>query len=162
MEILKRTIKIKITIFVVIVLVILTAFAAILDGIDSKDKEYEKIKTHYENMIYKGGSLPIPYPQDYVVLTSYFSPNRVNPLTGKLEAHRGIDIVSKKDSEILAVADGIVTVLAYDEGGYGNWIEIEHIIEGKTFRTRYGHMRDVPLVKEGESVIARNCNWYSR
>lgn len=162
METFKKFLKIKITIFVVIILVILTAFAVIIDSIDGSSSRKKDISTNYEDMIYKGGSLPIPFPQDYVVLTSYFNPNRVHPITGQVRPHNGIDIVSNKGSEILSVADGIVTVSSFEAGGYGNWVEIEHIIDGKKFRTRYGHMRDTPLVNVGDSVLARNCNRDSR
>ena len=164
MEFIKNTIKNKVTIFIVVGLVILVSFGEILDDIDCKinSKEQKDIKTQYENMIYKGGTLPIPYPQDYVVLTSYFNPNRVHPITGQIRPHRGIDIVSNNGTEILAVADGTVTVSSFEAGGYGNWVEIEHIIDGEEFRTRYGHMRDTPLVNVGDHVEARYCNRYSR
>jgi len=163
MEILKNAIKIKVTVFIIIGLVILTSFAVIIDSIDSviNSNENVEIGTHYENMIYKGGSLPIPYPQDYVVLTSYFNPNRIHPITGKVRPHNGVDIVSNTGTEILAVAEGIVTVSSFDEGGYGNWVEIEHVIDDIRLKTRYGHMRDTPLVKEGDYITARNCNWCS-
>lgn len=164
MEMIKNAIKIKITIFIVIGLIILTAFGVIIENVDSKinNKEKMEITTHYENMIYKGGSLPIPYPQDYVVLTSYFNPNRVHPITGEVRPHRGIDIVSNTETPILAVANGIVTISSFDAGGYGNWVEIEHLIDGTTFKTRYGHMRDTPLVNVGDNITARNSSRYSR
>lgn len=110
--------------------------------------------TNYENMIYKGGSLPLPFPEDYAILTSPFNPNRVHPITGVVRPHKGVDIVGKKDTQILAVADGVVTVSSFDSGGYGNWVEIEHNLNGKIIRTRYGHMRDTPLVKVGDEVTA--------
>lgn len=156
MEMIKKAIKVKVTIFIVIGLIILTAFGLIIDSIDSaiNNKNKKEITTHYENMIYKGGSLPLPYPQDYVVLTSYFNPNRIHPITGKVQAHKGVDIVSNKGTEILAVADGKVTVSGFDPGGYGNWVEIKHSIDGEIFRTRYGHMRDTPLVNVGDIITA--------
>lgn len=110
--------------------------------------------TAYENMIYKGGSLPLPFPEDYAILTSPFNPYRKHPISGIIRPHRGADIVGKSNTQILAVADGTVTVSSFDAGGYGNWVEIEHNLNGQVIRTRYGHMRDAPLVKVGDTVTA--------
>lgn len=123
------------------------------EGTDEQTQEEIK-HTNYENMIYKGGSLPLPFPEDYAILTSPFNPNRVHPITGVIRPHKGADIVGKKHTQILAVVDGIVTVSSFDSGGYGNWVEIEHNLNGKIIRTRYGHMRDTPLVKVGDVVTA--------
>ena len=123
------------------------------EGTDGQTSE-EIQHTNYENMIYKGGSLPLPFPEDYAILTSPFNPNRVHPITGVVRPHKGVDIVGKKDTQILAVADGVVTVSSFDSGGYGNWVEIEHNLNGKIIRTRYGHMRDTPLVKVADEVTA--------
>lgn len=174
---LKKRIRIGIIVGVAVFLIISTAFY-IVDGfgssIDSKqsteqttsqnsgetmdkaeqNSSVEIQHTNYENMIYKGGSLPLPFPEDYAILTSPFNPQRKHPISGVVKPHRGADIVGKKDTQILAVADGKVTVSSFDSGGYGNWVEIEHNLNGKVIRTRYGHMRDTPLVKVGEEVKA--------
>ncbi|MBO5348433.1 MAG: M23 family metallopeptidase [Clostridia bacterium] len=123
-------------------------------NIDSTQSSTEVSQTQYENMIYKGGTLPLPFPEDDVVLTSPFNPYRKHPISGAIRAHKGIDIVGKKATQILAVADGKVTVSGFDKAGYGNWVEIQHNIDGKIIFTRYAHMRDTPLVKAGQYVTA--------
>lgn len=159
MSFLGKYFKLKVTIFGVICLIILCCFGYILDNetknTSADEEEFDdSSQTYYENMIYKGGTLPIPYSQDYVVLTSLYNPQRVHPITGRVTAHRGIDIVSfPRGCDILAVADGIVTISGFDDGGYGNWVEIRHNINGRTIYTRYGHMRD-RTVAIGENVVA--------
>jgi len=53
-----------------------------------------------------------------------------------LVMHQGIDLVAEPGTPVLAAADGIVTGAA-PNGGYGNWIEIEH--EAK-LASVYGHL----------------------
>jgi murein DD-endopeptidase MepM/ murein hydrolase activator NlpD len=53
-----------------------------------------------------------------------------------LVMHQGIDLVADPGTRVFAAADGIVTGAA-PNGGYGNWIEIEH--EGK-LSSVYGHL----------------------
>ena len=50
--------------------------------------------------------------------------------------HQGIDLVAEPGTPVLAAADGVVTGAA-PNGGYGNWIEIQH--EDK-LSTVYGHL----------------------
>lgn len=145
----------------IVIFLIICCFGYILDlsgnskkNIDSKDITNESnlgLITH-EELIYKGGELPLPFTKDYYVITSKFNPTRKHPLTGVLRPHQGVDIVSYKNCEILAVADGTVTIASFDAGGYGNWVEIDH----GNFKTRYGHMRDTPLVKKGDKIAAGN------
>ena len=72
---------------------------------------------------------------------------RIDPFSGKREAHKGIDIAGKEGSIIQAVGDGVVT-FAGDRKGYGNLVEIDH---GNGYTTRYAHNRD-HLVNVGETV----------
>jgi len=73
--------------------------------------------------------------------------NRIDPFTGKQEHHKGIDIASKEGSNILAVADGVVT-WSGERTGYGKMVEINH---GNGYFTRYGHNKQ-QLVKAGDTV----------
>jgi murein DD-endopeptidase MepM/ murein hydrolase activator NlpD len=57
--------------------------------------------------------------------------------TGRsLEMHDGVDLMAAVGTPVYAAGDGIV-VGAAPNGGYGNWIEIEHA--GK-LTTVYGHL----------------------
>lgn len=78
---------------------------------------------------------------------------RVNPVSGRRQLHGGLDLVSEPGSNILALADGIVTYSGKN-GGYGNLVELEH---PDGFKTRYAHNNQllVPLgsiVKKGQVI----------
>lgn len=72
---------------------------------------------------------------------------RSDPFTGKRAWHAGVDFAGKEDSDIVAVASGVVT-FSGDRYGYGNLVEINH---GGGFTTRYAHCKEL-LVKVGEVV----------
>lgn len=79
-------------------------------------------------------------------LSSYYG-MRVHPISGKKEMHKGVDLAGKKDSEIVAVAAGVVTYSG-DRWAYGNMVEIDH---GNGYITRYAH-NTKNLVKVGARV----------
>lgn len=72
---------------------------------------------------------------------------RVDPITGKVEFHAGIDYAGKTGSSILAVASGIVT-WSGARYGYGNVVELNH---GNGYQTRYAHNKK-NLVVVGQKV----------
>ena len=78
--------------------------------------------------------------------SSYFG-KRTDPFSGKLAMHKGMDFAGKEGSEIIAVANGVVT-WAGDRYGYGHLVEINH---GNGYTTRYGHNAQL-LVEVGDSV----------
>ncbi len=79
-------------------------------------------------------------------LSSRFG-KRTDPINGTRDFHRGIDFAGASGTEIVAVADGIVTWSdkRYD---YGNMVEIDH---GNGYLSRYAHNK-TNLVKLGERV----------
>jgi len=79
-------------------------------------------------------------------LSSYYG-RRTDPFTGKGALHRGIDFAGKEGSEILAVADGVVT-WSSTRYGYGEMVEINH---GNGYATRYAHNSE-NLVELGQEV----------
>ncbi|MDD6134903.1 MAG: peptidoglycan DD-metalloendopeptidase family protein [Selenomonadaceae bacterium] len=62
--------------------------------------------------------------------------------------HPGIDIANDAGTPILAAADGVVTTAGWNDGGYGNMVDIEH---GNGIMTRYGHAMQV-VVTPGQYV----------
>src|SRR5690606_34677453 len=72
---------------------------------------------------------------------------RTDPFTGKRAFHRGLDFVSPKGSDVMAVAAGVVT-WSGKLRNYGNMVEIDH---GNGLVTRYGH-NDENLVSVGDAV----------
>lgn len=80
-------------------------------------------------------------------VTSGFNPRRLNPVTGRIAPHKGIDFSMPVGTPILAVADGEVVVSQRD-GTAGNYIAIRH---GRQYTTRYMHLKK-SLVKPGQKV----------
>lgn len=79
-------------------------------------------------------------------VTSGFGP-RVDPFTGRIGFHTGVDFAGPWGSSVAATAPGIVVWAGY-RGGYGNMVEIDH---GYGFHTRYGHLSAL-LVRPGALV----------
>ena len=76
--------------------------------------------------------------------------NRIDPITGGHEFHKGLDLNGQTGDPIHAAADGIVMRSDFDNGGYGNVVDIDH---GNGYATRYGHCSKL-LVKVGDLVHA--------
>ena len=79
-------------------------------------------------------------------ISSYFG-KRTDPFTGKPANHTGIDFAGKHGSDVVAVADGVVS-WSGDRFGYGVMVEINH---GNGYATRYAHNSE-NLVTVGDEV----------
>ena len=75
---------------------------------------------------------------------------RVHPTTGEYKKHTGIDLAGTHHTEILAVADGEVTYAGV-QNGFGNCVEIKHIVNGETIYSFYAHLSKID-VKAGDTV----------
>ena len=87
------------------------------------------------------------WPTNSWYITSHFSPNRVNPVTGVLRPHTGTDVGASQGAPIWAAKGGKVIMAEYN-GGYGNCVIISH---GNGVNTLYGHMSAI-LVSAGATV----------
>ncbi len=92
------------------------------------------------------GFLRFPTARQFRV-SSHFNPRRVNPVTGRVAPHKGVDFAMPVGTPVLAVGDGEVVVAKFS-GAAGNFVAIRH---GRQFTTRYMHMRKL-LVKPGQKV----------
>lgn len=72
---------------------------------------------------------------------------RNDPFNGKKAFHHGVDVAGKKNSNVVAVASGIVT-WAGEKSGYGMLVEVRH---ADGYVTRYGHNSEI-LVAAGDLV----------
>lgn len=72
---------------------------------------------------------------------------RIDPFTGRVAWHRGIDYAGKMGTDVTVVAAGVV-VWAGERYGYGNLVEVNH---GNGFATRYAHSGKIH-VKMGDIV----------
>ena len=78
---------------------------------------------------------------------------RVDPFSGKMGWHAGVDFAGRDGSDIIAVASGVV-VFAGPRSGFGEMVEINH---GDGYITRYAHHKDVhvavgDIVKKGVTI----------
>lgn len=72
---------------------------------------------------------------------------RTDPFSGKRAWHAGVDFAGKEDSDIVAVASGVVT-WSGKRYGYGNLVEVNH---GDGYTTRYAHCKSL-LASVGDVV----------
>jgi murein DD-endopeptidase MepM/ murein hydrolase activator NlpD len=99
-------------------------------------------------------AIPSAHPiQGGVALTSGYGV-RSDPFRGRAAMHAGIDLAGPIGTPIHATADGIVGRAEYNNGGYGNLVEINH---GQGIQTRYGHLsrsvaRPGQRVRRGELI----------
>lgn len=87
------------------------------------------------------------YPVKEVRITSPYGPRTFD------KWHYGVDF-GKETEEILAVEDGIVVVSKFNQGGYGNYIVIEHNNE---YCSLYAHLSERhvnigDVVKKGDTI----------
>ncbi|MBQ9901706.1 MAG: peptidoglycan DD-metalloendopeptidase family protein [Clostridia bacterium] len=108
------------------------------------DALISKNNSNSQNTEYYGGSFGWPTP-GYKRITSPYGP-RTYTLNGKKVSsnHKGIDIGAPSGAKIVASNGGTVVTSAYNAGGYGNYVIIDH---GGGKMTVYGHMS-----KRGVSV----------
>lgn len=129
-----------------------------LEGLIDPSLSEDDLERHLEKVKFNGNIdylmvleklaqvMPLSYPMRDYYISSGFG-KRVDPLTGGLAQHRGLDFVGAKKEEILSPSDGVV-VLAGKYYDYGNAIVIDH---GFGITTRYGHLSEVK-VKKGQHV----------
>lgn len=92
------------------------------------------------------GFMRFPTTKQFRV-SSNFNPRRVNPVTGRVAPHRGVDFAMPVGTPVLAVGDGEV-VIAKRSGAAGNYVVIRH---GRQYTTRFMHLKKI-LVKSGQKV----------
>ncbi|HEY1604084.1 MAG TPA: M23 family metallopeptidase [Allosphingosinicella sp.] len=73
---------------------------------------------------------------------------RTDPFRGRAAMHPGVDLAAPLGTSIYATADGVVDRAEWNNGGYGNMVEIDH---GHGIQTRYGHLTRY-IVTVGEHV----------
>ncbi len=78
------------------------------------------------------------YPLKNFRLTSAFSGGRRHPVTGRIRAHKGVDLAAPSGTPVYAVADGVIRAADRSLSGYGNHIEISH---GADISTLYAHLK---------------------
>ncbi|WMJ24303.1 M23 family metallopeptidase [Paludicola sp. MB14-C6] len=99
------------------------------------------------DLFYEG---KFPFPCDGEIGCAYGQ--RIHPITGKPEFHTGVDICGEWHRPIKTIADGKVVQVNNAKSGYGNFIMIEHEIDGEKFYSFYAHLSQT-LVNKSDTVM---------
>ena len=126
---------------------------SLMAEISKKQKELDKAKQdEYLAKLAAQGSAPASSatwvrPLSSLRVTSPFG-TRVHPITGAKRMHNGIDFGAPSGTPIYATRAGTVTTAAYQPGGAGYYVNINH---GDGFSSIYMHMTNY-IVHAGQSV----------
>ncbi len=118
-----------------------------ISDFDQFGKTVSKIRQNWDTQLAWLQSLPTAVPIDGDFRLSSGWGMRIDPFTGQLARHEGLDFTAAPGTPILAAADGVVSRSGW-EPTYGNIVEISHA-EG--YMTRYAHI-SVRRVTEGQRV----------
>jgi hypothetical protein len=74
--------------------------------------------------------------------------------------HNGVDYGIPNGTPINAAADGTISQISFENGGYGNYVKIAHQDGSKTYYTYYAHLASA-AVAAGQKVKAGQVVGYS-
>ena len=109
-------------------------------------KSYEDVIAILEKEKKVRNSTPSIRPLRGGFLSSRFG-RRMDPFTGRIGRHLGIDYCARTGTPVMSTADGIVT-MSKKKGSFGLVVEINH---GNGFKTRYAHLSKM-LARRGQRV----------
>jgi murein DD-endopeptidase MepM/ murein hydrolase activator NlpD len=96
-------------------------------------------KGNFAYSVYWTGPVRWPFPYE-VPITDGFGP-RAAPCSGCSTFHYAIDLVPGAGTPIYAIADGVVIEHTDGHGSWGNFVRIQHTINGRTVISSYAHMQ---------------------
>ncbi|WP_367680185.1 murein DD-endopeptidase MepM [Candidatus Fukatsuia anoeciicola] len=126
--------------------------------IHSEDKDYYAIRANdgkfYDHLGYglERSFMRFPTMKQFRI-SSGFNPRRLNPMTGRIAPHKGVDFAMPIGTPVLAVGDGYVLVAKCSRVA-GNYVVIRH---GHKYITRYMHLKKFLVeprqkVKRGDRI----------
>ena len=128
----------------------LQELAANVDALDQRTAERTDAMSSLESRLFDQKMKKMMIPTDEPVhggnLGSGFG-WRIDPFTGRMAMHTGLDFPAEVGTPIYAAAGGVVITQEFHYQ-YGNMIEIDH---GNNLVTRYAHASKV-LVKKGDLI----------
>jgi len=129
---------------------VVPALDTMLDSMDAQIDDRRRQLTALQSLIMTRELARQIVPGGRPVESGYISSlygQRTDPFDGNQASHHGIDFAGAAGTQVLSVADGIVSHTGTD-GGYGRIVEITH---GNGYVTRYAHNAKL-LVKQGQTV----------
>ena len=128
-------------------LLMVPAFAIMLMAFGKKHQTAEPVISLVQQNI-SAQNIPDIAPVDFTkVTTVVLYGDIMDPRTNKMRKHTGIDFQLSEGSDVVATADGVVTIQRYGDS-YGNYILIKH---SETYSTHYSHLKTA-LVKRGDKI----------
>jgi len=120
----------------------------------TRESELEVLESLLRNREYEQGTVVAGRPVNWGWISSGFG-KRVDPFSGNMAWHAGVDFAGRDGSDVVAVASGVVTH-AGKRYGYGQMVEVNH---GDGYVTRYGHQQSLAvqvgdIVKKGQAIGA--------
>ena len=130
----------------------LTALDQLSAQVNDREQQFGVLENLYTSRNVQLAAMPAGPPVSGGYVSSLFG-MRIDPFTGDLSMHSGMDFAGTEGEGVVAVAAGVVT-WAGDRSGYGNMVEIDH---GNGYATRYGHNETIlvhvgQVVKKGEQI----------
>ena len=123
-----------------------SAIAVVTQRIDQRADQLSLVESDLVSKTVRASLLPSSQPLPDGFMGSPFG-SRIDPFTGKVSRHEGIDFNAPLGSPIHSAAGGIV-IAAEMHPTYGNMVDIDH---GNGLVTRYAHAQKL-LVKQGDIV----------
>jgi murein DD-endopeptidase MepM/ murein hydrolase activator NlpD len=120
--------------------------AALIGELDQRADRYGALEALLLQQSLKKNTLPSASPVNAGYNSSSYG-WRVDPFTGQMAFHEGLDFMAEVGTPIYAAASGIVAA-AERTPDYGNIVKIDH---GDGLETRYAHASRL-LVKPGQRV----------
>jgi murein DD-endopeptidase MepM/ murein hydrolase activator NlpD len=121
-----------------------------MSQLTSRFTEHNKQLATIQNLFLTRDSITSAIPQGRPIAGGWLSSSygyRIDPFNGKKTFHSGIDFAAKEGTNVIAVADGIVSFIG-KRSAYGELIELDH---GNGYVTRYAHNEKI-IVKTGDRI----------
>jgi murein DD-endopeptidase MepM/ murein hydrolase activator NlpD len=118
----------------------------LMSSIDDRGRQLAALETLIMSRELARQVVPGGRPVESGYISSFFG-SRTDPFHGKSAFHAGIDFAGAPGTQVLSVADGVVSFAGRD-GNYGKLVEITH---GNGYVTRYAHNATI-LVEAGQTV----------
>lgn len=113
---------------------------------NSLDEVLQMVKTQKDRIHHTPSIQPVANKDLKRMASGYGM--RVDPIYGTYRMHTGMDFTAPTGTPVYATADGIVTAVEVNTGGYGMCIDIDH---GYNMTTKYAHLSKF-LVRTGQKV----------
>jgi murein DD-endopeptidase MepM/ murein hydrolase activator NlpD len=129
-----------------------TTVKSLEDKIDNREQQLDVLDSLLNERKFFKEIKVDGWPVETGWISSFYG-KRTDPFHGRASWHQGIDFASKKGTNVLTVASGVVTWVGVKQG-YGLAIEVNH---GGGYLTRYAHNQSNTakvgdIVRKGQAI----------